>query len=651
MTSSLVSQQDTTTATQKIATSDATANKQHDDVDVMMDWQPDTTRYRAAGSSANCRFYFRIVMTHPTSLSLSLILSLLPSAVSASSSSSTDAPPRQQRRRHLQDDDSNSNIGAFVWLSDAHYDAYYGTPFAEVHKAGAPCNFTDEEGGPPPYSAYGCGSPLLLVETAIAASANAVKHDLGFAEGPDFVLFTGDNTRHNSQNTPANSTATALEAVASVQQTIRLYYPNVPIVQLPALDLGNNDLDGDYYLNITSYEPCFVSSDGSALPQPTNAWLEQISIQQADTFVSQEEQATFACGGYLNRKVRDDLYVMVLNTVVWSVEHEPVASGRYAQDPFGQFAWIESELERIRSFGNGTKVHITGHVPPILQSYQSNLGDAEETKSYVDEYFLSVSSPDQIQKVIGGIAGNYSDVVAGMFFAHVHSNELRALPPGLFGSGEDDGPPMLISGSMAPCYTTTPFFSVVKYDRGPTKYPVDIVTYNLDLDENNTYSTVDNSISGSGINTTYPFRRMFDDGLVAYLGMKSLTNSEMRNYLFPSLLGIGADGDTDGVWEAYFQNWFKGTPQQCTSESGCRRGEACLVACGYFQGEWEACVASNSTVAAEACGYDDGGGGGNGNNGGSSSSSATALVPLVGLFFTVPSFFSLLSYPLQKYLL
>jgi len=539
------------------------------------------------------------------------------------------------------DNDDDKNIGTFVWLTDAHYDAYYGTPYAEVHIPGSPCNLTaSEDGGgdgvssssvlpgPPPFSAYGCGSNLRLLEAAFGAAAAAA----GSGEttntnttrtAPDFVLFTGDSTRHRADEVPNNNGtapvagATALAAIDAVQDLFARYFPNVPVVQLPALDLGNNDLSGgDYVLNVTSHEPCLATttttttdkSDGNtSLPRATNEWLELLSVRQSRAFATDLERATFACGGYLNRRISDGdgdenngggLHVLVLNTIVLAAKHTPVPTGLDAADPFGQFRWLEHELGDIRA--NGGKAYVTGHVPPMLHSLWSSLGVAEY---------------DHSLRLLRDVLAPYADVVAGMFFGHVHSNQVRALPREL--GFPDDGPPMLVSGSLAPCYETTPFFSLVKYDRGPSKYPVDVVTYRLDLDKNYSSSQdgADVVVVGGGENrsSTYPFEKMFDS-LVEYLGLKSLTNGEVRNRLFPGLADID-DGGGDGgaVWRDYFGTWYQGGTAKtsyaynyCNNASGCRRGEACLVACGFFQEHWARCTnGSTSLDADEACGFAD----------------------------------------------
>lgn len=182
------------------------------------------------------------------------------------------------------------------------------------------------------------------------------------------------------------------------------------------------------------------------------------------------------------------------------------------------------------------------------------------------------------------LANEYVDVIAGMMFAHVHSNELRHVA-----SFPDDVPPMIVSGSIAPCYTTNPTFSIVKYDRGVTMYPIDIITYNVDL-------SVDHPA-----NSTDPFVKTFDS-VTEYLGMKSLTNAETLKLASRMLPGTGFTDDE--VWNRYFQHWYKGTPQNC--DATCQRGEACLVACGYKDTIWGACNSSTGDLSIEeACGFND----------------------------------------------
>mmetsp|Transcript_32464 Transcript_32464/g.58686 ORF Transcript_32464/g.58686 Transcript_32464/m.58686 type:complete len:501 (-) Transcript_32464:272-1774(-) len=453
---------------------------------------------------------------------------------------------------------ADSNVGTFAWLTDAHLDRFYGTPQAKIHKLGAPCNLTDA----PSFSAYGCGGPLPLVEAAVQASANA-NEELGWPS-PDFVLFTGDNTRHNPL-TPEGT----LEDIRIVNNLFRTYFPDTPVVKLPTLDLGNNDLTSDYYLNITTHEPCLPTNnaDGTTeLPPTTNKWLGTVAEEQSHVFVNELEKATFACGGYMNRELPEGLDIIILKTIIWSIshEHEPVPTDDERKlDPFGQFAWLEATLTQIREAGR--KVYITGHVPPMLQSFTGNLG--------VGLYHV------EKQERLFALFHEFEESIAAILFAHTHSNELRhteALP--------DHAPPALIGTSISPCYTTDPGFRIVKYDLD-TYQPVDMATYSVNLGEE------------IPEDETNPFNLQIPS-LVDYLGMESLTNHAIMK-LADNML------DDNEVWNNYFNNFYKGVTQTACDTAECRRGEVCLVACGFSETTWNSCNSSAVVPLESACGFDD----------------------------------------------
>lgn len=286
------------------------------------------------------------------------------------------------------------------------------------------------------------------------------------------------------------------------------------------------------------------------------------------SFVSDEEAAVFACGGYLKRLVVPNLSIINLNTVIWSLKHTPKVELAGA-DAFGQHAWLEAQLEEARL--NGDKVYITGHIPPMLQSYTGGLGSPLWDPTHLERYSATV--------------GRYRDVVASQLFGHVHSNEIRAVA-----DSDDDAPPMLVLGSISPCYTNTPFFNVVLYDRGESKYPRDVVTYQLDISAHVNETIASSSTSPDAVVELWD--RMFDN-LTSHLGMEALTNSETR------LLSkrMVEDGET---FNAYFNDWYKGVVQEaCESGggiAGCHRKEACLVACGSTNETWQACLVDDDRI-------------------------------------------------------
>ncbi|KAL7538537.1 hypothetical protein ACHAWF_006118 [Thalassiosira exigua] len=445
-----------------------------------------------------------------------------------------------------------------------------GTPKAKVHIPGAPCNASDA----PPLSTLGCGSSRALVTAAVEKAANATS-ELGWPD-PDFVLFTGDAARHTSPS--PEDTLEDIRAVNEIFEEV-LSQRGTPLVKLPALPfaVGNNDLGGHYFLNVTSDEPCLPSlaEDGSMiLPAVTNQWLADMADRQGDAFATELEESTYACGGYLSRRVDDRLDVISLNTAVWVLKHvpKPTASGLRA-DPFGQLAWLRVQLENARE--GDRKVYITGHIPPILAYYNQ-------------EMYYAKDKHDAIYDLVA----EYQDVVAGMIFAHTHSNELRRVP-GL----PDDAPPLLLARSVGPCKGSDPGFNIVKYDRGATFRPIDIATFEMKMSGGAHPNS--NVFSNSNNNAFY----LEIPSVVEYLGMDSLTNGETLRLAGRMLPSSSNETTTNGddIWDKYYGTWFQGVMPR--RDAGYRRMSACLVACGDSYDMWDTCNASVAEMdIGVACG-------------------------------------------------
>lgn len=230
-------------------------------------------------------------------------------------------------------------------------------------------------------------------------------------------------------------------------------------------------------------------------------------------------------------------------------------------DPFGQFEWLRSQLESARV--EKKKVYVTGHIPPMLQSFTGGLGnplyDNEKASRLWD------------------LMSEYQGVIAGIFVAHVHSNELRHIP-----AFSGDASPMFVGTSISPCYTTNPAFRIVKYSE-ETHAVEDMATFSIDLEKD--------------VNTEKPFSRIVPS-LTEFLGMESLTNKatlELSNKLLP--------GGDEQDWDNYFNSWYKGPAQTQCDSAECQRGEACLVGCGFNSENWKSCNASSASIEI-SCGFD-----------------------------------------------
>ena len=427
-----------------------------------------------------------------------------------------------------------ADVGEFIVFSDVHYDSDYGTPSAYGQAA---CS-----NGANKVSTLHCGTNKNLLTSVVASAAKE-------SPNPDFILFTGDMTRHNNKN----GEQAVKNAFGILEKLLEQYFPNKPAVALPPLDLGNNDFKYDYKLDITSLQPCFGPK-----PVATNLWLKELAHTFQSQFISCLESETFACGGYLSREIYPRLNVISLNSLAWSNQIETQFFTNELEnddfDPFGQHEWLRKELKDLRSAGK--KAYIIGHIPPIVSSYYKGKGRPLLFDSHSRRYHATIEE--------------FSDVISAQLFGHTHFNELRVSNtlPG-------NSPPILIIGAVSPVFGNNPGFSVIKYDRGDSMFPLDIATYYLNL----------NGKFNIGTNNIANFEPLFQS-LLQFLDIKKLINSEVM-----SLAGRLVKDQTDESWKKYWQ-WYQNKGEDPPCNEYCRIKEACIVACGPFESTWADCVSN-----------------------------------------------------------
>ena len=110
-----------------------------------------------------------------------------------------------------------------------------------LYSAGGDCSDADS----PPFSKYEWESSKDLIISVIANAART-------RPKPDFILCTGDMTRHrtNILGSKERAQESVNSALTSVLELLRQYFPNVTLLSFPAIDLGNNDFESDYVLTL-----------------------------------------------------------------------------------------------------------------------------------------------------------------------------------------------------------------------------------------------------------------------------------------------------------------------------------------------------------------------------------------------------------------
>jgi hypothetical protein len=299
-------------------------------------------------------------------------------------------------------------------MSDMHGDPFYATTQQQCGQ-----NTSITRGNT--FGTMGCDPPYALMESAVEAAARL--------EGAEFLLFTGDFTRHDQSNLP-DAYSTVTQIIANMSDVIAKGFPQLlQAGQLCVGALGNDCSVMDYELDITTEEA-------------RNPWLQNVAGNAlvATSVMSEEVSERYSYGGYFEERF-GGLTVLSLDTIIYSVNHVPDTDD-LPQDPFGQFAWLRARLQAAAR--EQRSVWIVGHIPPGLSTYSFSENWHQQ---YLLSYLSIVEDPE---------LGSF---VAAQLFGHVHMAEIRALPHAPPRAG-----PMLTSPALSPIFHNNPAFTVVEYD-------------------------------------------------------------------------------------------------------------------------------------------------------------------------------------------
>eukprot|EP00935_MAST-01C_sp_MAST-1C-sp1_P000678 g678.t1 len=314
---------------------------------------------------------------------------------------------------------TEADLGRFLWLSDFHFDAYYNKSLGSKCR----CNqlkhrlktlIPDGEclQSVQPFGQPDCDAPWALEESAMKAAAAALPK-------PDFIVITGDYTRHFTDEFGTSANQEVWRAINSMVNLTERHFMDAPVFHLPQETFGLVMGNDDFVPNYGRPSPSFIAN-----------------VTTAFTTAGPWHVAGMAEGGFSSYSIPlkgVQLTIISLNTVLYAPSR---SSAGTEADPFGQFTWLEQSLAKLSGKSRKNRVYICGHIPPAFDSYSLEL---QWLPQYIETYF--------------GIIKKYRQLIVAQLFGHTHKDEFRVhSDPGI--------PPLYIVGAITPIYGNNPIITI-----------------------------------------------------------------------------------------------------------------------------------------------------------------------------------------------
>ncbi|KAG0317831.1 Endopolyphosphatase [Dissophora globulifera] len=216
---------------------------------------------------------------------------------------------------------------------------------------------TENDGISAPGTAGHYGAPYTICDSPLSlANATFEWIDNNLVGGIDFVVWTGDNARHDSDNTHPRTQDQINEMNnAMAKRALQAFPPGPDGRRLPVIpSLGNNDV---YPHNIMYPGPSAI------LDHYADIWSE---------WIPKSQMSTFRLGGYYSSEViPGKVAVFGLNTLFFYIHNVAVDGCKKRHEPgTEEMDWLEAELKSLRS--RKMVAYLTGHVPPEKKSYSAS---------------------------------------------------------------------------------------------------------------------------------------------------------------------------------------------------------------------------------------------------------------------------------------
>lgn len=197
---------------------------------------------------------------------------------------------------------------------------------------------------------------------------------------PDFVVWTGDNARHDLDKIAHPRTAAD---IYQANQIVANLLTGMGVQLIPSI--GNND--------VYPHDQLCMGPNDPNLGNLSNIWRP---------FIPQSQMSTFQQMGSFLTYAGNNVAVVSLNTLAMYKKNKCDSGCHAGQAGDLVLAWLHSVLKQLQADGVG--VYVTGHVPPV--------GDYWHTKC-AEKY--------------AELAAKYHSTILGHLYAHTHQDNYGLL--------------------------------------------------------------------------------------------------------------------------------------------------------------------------------------------------------------------------------
>ncbi|CAI4874937.1 CLL_collapsed_G0012710.mRNA.1.CDS.1 [Saccharomyces cerevisiae] len=248
--------------------------------------------------------------------------------------------------------------GRFLHITDIHPDPYYveGSSIDAVCHTGKPSKKKDVA---PKFgkAMSGCDSPVILMEETLRWIKENLRNKI------DFVIWTGDNIRHDNDRKHPRTEAQIFDMNNIVADKMTELF-----------SAGNEEDPRDFDVSV-------IPSLGNNDVFPHNMFALGPTLQTREyyriwkNFVPQQQQRTFdRSASFLTEVIPGKLAVLSINTLYLFKANPLVDNCNSKKEPGYQLLlWFGYVLEELR--GRGMKVWLSGHVPPIAKNFDQSCYD------------------------------------------------------------------------------------------------------------------------------------------------------------------------------------------------------------------------------------------------------------------------------------